>query len=292
MKKYIKKGIFMSVILLTSLGLFSCKKNKAYDARVIFLHHSTGEVIWYGREIPLITKAAKKVSGKLADVIGAKPRMVKLFEEYNRKNNKKFAIEEIEFPKAAPYGWNNFPFDYYNIWVANAGEKAFMEEPTLEMLTKEYQVIIFKHCYPVSNIKPDQGSPDINSYTMTIPNFKLQYDALREKLHQFPETKFILFTGAAQVKANIPEDQAIRAREFFTWVKNEWDQSGDNIYLWDLYELETEGGIYFRDEYAESPTNSHPGTEFAGKAVKLLFNRIIDVIENNGSKTSITGEIN
>ena len=30
--------------------------------------------------------------------------------------------------------------------------------------------------------------------------------------------------------------------------------------------------------------------EFAAKAAGLIFNRIIDVIENDGKKTSITGE--
>ena len=82
----------------------------------------------------------------------------------------------------------------------------------------------------------------------------------------------------------------MRAKEFFTWVTDEWDLPGDNIYLWDLYSLETEGGLYFRDEYASSPTDSHPGSEFAGRVVELLFNRIIDVIENDGSGTTLTGE--
>ena len=50
----------------------------------------------------------------------------------------KYFIEEKIFPKAEPYGWNNYPYDYYNIWVKNAGEQPFMEEPTLEILTKEY----------------------------------------------------------------------------------------------------------------------------------------------------------
>ena len=165
-----------------------------------------------------------------------------------------------------------------------------MEEPTLEILTKDYQLIIFKHCYPVSSILPDQDSADINSYLHTISNYKLQYLALRDKLHSFPDTKFLLFTGAVQVEANLPEDQALRTREFFDWVWNEWDLPGDNIYLWDLYSLETDGGLYLKNEYAVSPTDSHPNKEFARMAGKLLFARIIDVIENNGTDTNLTGK--
>ena len=41
-----------------------------------------------------------------------------------------------------------------------------------------------------------------------------------------------------------------KGREFFQWVKNEWDTEGDNIFIWDFYELETEGGIYLTEKNA------------------------------------------
>ena len=65
---------------------------------------------------------------------------------------------------------------------------------------------------------------------------------------------------------------------------------GDNIHIWDLYSLETEGGLYFKEEYATSPNDSHPNSEFASKAVQLIFNRIVDVIENDGTRTKLKGE--
>jgi len=89
----------------------------------------------------------------------------------------------------------------------------------------------------------------------------------------------------------VTESAASRARNFFDWVRNEWDQTGDNIFLWDLYELETEGDLYMQNKYAISPGDSHPNKLFAANAVRLLFNRIIDVIENNGYNTSLTGSM-
>ena len=112
---------------------------------------------------------------------------------------------------------------------------------------------------------------------------------MREKLHEFPDIKFILFTGAALVKAHTKEDVAKRAKEFFTWVREDWDLPDDNIFIWDLYELQTEGGLYFKDEYADSPDDSHPNKDFSAAASKLLFKRIIDVIESDGKGTSLTG---
>jgi hypothetical protein len=278
--------------LFAGLGLllFSCnKKMDQPDVRIMFLHHSVGEYIWYGKPTPIIPKAAGKISTKLADRFSRRGKLPGLFKAYNSEQGKDYRISQMNFPKASPYGWNNFPYDYYHIWVENAGEEPFMEEPTLEMLTRDYQVVIFKHCYPMSAIEPDQDSADINSYIHTVSNYKLQYNALKEKLQAFPETKFILFTGAVQVQANLSEEEALRTREFFDWVREEWDQPGDQIYLWDLYSLQTDGGLYFKDEFAVSPYDSHPNREFAGRVAELLFNRITDIIENDGKGTSLTG---
>ena len=143
------------------------------------------------------------------------------------------------------------------------------------MLTREYQVIIFKRCFPVSNIKADQDSANIDSDIKTISNYKLQYSVLKEKLNQFPDTKFILFTGAVQVQSNLSEDEALRVKEFFEWVRDEWDQPEDNIFLWDFYSLETEGGLSLEEEYAGSPNDSHPNQIFANKVVKLLLTELL-----------------
>lgn len=276
-----------------ALFLCSCSQKEINsNVNIIYLHHSTGGVIWYGKDISLITKVAKKINNKFAEIVGTKAQLPVLINKHNREYGRNYSIKEMEFPKESPYGWNNNPYDYYNIWINNAGIDPYKEEPTLEILTKKYQVIIFKHCFPVSNIKPDQDSSDINSPLSTISNYKLQYYALRNKMHEFPDTKFILFTGAAQVKSNIKLDEAERARVFFSWVIDEWDIPNDNIYIWDLYNLETEGGLFFLDEYAVSPNDPHPNGDFAGKAVKLLFNRIIDIIENEGKGTTLTGEKN
>jgi len=281
------------IALMAGLTMPSCKnKQESPDLKILFLHHSTGEVIYNGRPPSLIKRAAARVSQRIADNIPPKAILPALIKEYNKDQGSNYTITEMDFPKAEPYGWNNNPFDYYNIWVYNAGNKPFMEEPTLEILTKEYPVIIFKHCYPVTNIQPDQDSANINSHYQSIANYKLQYLALRDKMQSFPGTKFILFTGAAQVQAKISEEEAARAREFFTWVINDWDVPDDNIFIWDLYNLETEGDLYFKAEYAASTNDSHPNKTFASRAVRLLFNRIIDVIETNGAKSTLQGKKN
>lgn len=49
-------------------------------------------------------------------------------------------------------------------------------------------------------------------------------------------------------------------------------------------------GIYLKEEFAASPGNSHPNNQFSVMAYNLFCKRIVDVIENDGKKTNITGE--
>lgn len=248
--------------------LSSCSSINSDMDKAIFLHHSTGYNIWLGKTNRYVYKLTQKgvVQKYLAD--------------YNRKNKTDYKVTEQYFPKSSPYGWNNYPFDYYNIWVKNAGENPFMDEPTLEILTKEYGVIIFKHCFPVSRIGEEAGAPDINSDYKSLENYKLQYNALKNKMHEFPDNKFILWTPAVNTKSTMTEEEAVRTRQFREWMLNDWDEKGDNIFIWDFYKYETDGGLYLSEKNAISPENPHPNPEFSAQVAPLFCQYLIDVIES------------
>ena len=114
----------------------SCKNSEEIkmvnQTNIIFLHHRTGLRIWNAG----LSKIASKLGWFSGDV-------EKWFDNYNEKHVKNYNISETDFPKKSPYGWSNYPYDYYNIWVKNAGDQPYKEEPTLEILTKKYDVIIF-----------------------------------------------------------------------------------------------------------------------------------------------------
>lgn len=266
-----RKFLLISILFIP---FFSCNNENSEDMveienKAVFLHHSTGNNIWKGG-----TSKYKYKIFKSGDV-------QKWIKNYNKQNNTNYLVKEQPFPQREPYGWKNYPYDYYNIWVKNGGEAPFMEEPTLEMLTKEYGLIIWKHCYPVSNIGKDTGTPNIDSQERRLENYKLQYDALKKKMHEFPKTKFLVWTGATHVKANTEEEKAMRMQKFVDWVKNDWNEEGDNIFIWDFYGLETEGGLYLKEEYAESPTNSHPNKAFSKKTSGVFAQKIVDVFKTN-----------
>ncbi len=257
------------VLLILSVILFTgCTENDTSMKKGIFLHHSTGYSVWLGKTNNYMYKVTNK-----GDV-------QKYIDRYNRSNKTNYQITERFYPKKEPYGWKNYPYDYYNIWVKNSGNEPYLEEATLEILTREYDLIIFKHCFPVSRIQPDSGTPDMDSEIKSLENYKLQYIALREKMHQFPNNKFIVWTPAVNTQKLMAEDEALRTREFHNWIVNDWDEKGDNIFIWDFYSYETEGGLYLAEKNAVSSENSHPNIKFASRVAPIFARYIIDVIES------------
>ncbi len=241
------------------------------DAKVIFLHHSTGKGIWDG---------------------GVKNS----FDEQNAALGKSYSIEEKAYPSSSGYGWKNYPYDYWNIWVQHGDEAVYKKQDTLKTLVPAYDVIVWKHCYPVCQVQEDDGNPQISSDEKTTANYKMQYEALKEKMRSYPDTRFIVWTGAARVNGSPAQNE--RARDFFKWVRDEWDEKGDNIYLWDFWVLETgsEEAVNLKKEYAKGNNNSHPNTVFSQSAAPRFARRVIDVLEGHGdykadgTESSLTGE--
>ena len=188
-----------------------------------------------------------------------------------------YSITEQNFPEDSPYGWENYPYDYWNIWVNHGDEDYYMEEPTIKTLANNYDLIIFKHCYPVGNIEPDTGNPDASSSEKTLENYKAQYEALKNKMHEFPDTNFLVWTGAAMIESETDPESASRMQEFVSWVIKEWDEEEDNIYIWDFYNLETEGVLYMQEKYSDG--DSHPNEEFSQYSAPLLVEKILEIIK-------------
>jgi len=258
----------------------------AKQTRIVFLHHSTGLAIWKG----------------------GVPRFI---ESWNQTHGMNYEIKELAYPAAAGsharlrrllparvfnrlvsnhYPWDNQPYDYWNLWVAHRDGHRDRSELNLDDLTRSYDVIVFKHCFPVSNVKAENGPPSVSSPSHTLGNYKLQYEALKARMHQFPQVRFIVWTGPALIQASTNTEEAERARQFSTWVKETWDDKGDNIFIWDFRELQTDGGLFLKPEFAHSPRDSHPSEALAAKVAPLLGRRIVDVIKGRGDSSSLTGQ--
>jgi hypothetical protein len=272
--------------------------------RVVFLHHSTGEIVWSGGLRPRLygwwsayaPDAAKRLADRLAPTAAMAPGrglwpsgVPDYLRRWNAAHGTDYRITELTYPATTGgYPWANYPYDYWNLWVAHQGDERDRGELNLDDLVKDYDVIVFKHCFPVSRILPDDGSSSVSSQAKTLANYQLQYQALKARLHQFPRKRFILWTAPALVREASDPEQARRAQQFSTWVKERWDEPGDNIFVWDFRALEEDAEGFLSSQEASRPGDSHPGTRLARRAAPQLAQRIIQVIEGHGDGRELT----
>ncbi len=257
--------------------------SKPAPVRIASLHHSTGKNVWDGG-VPAFLQA------------------------WNESHGTDYRIEELTYPSTnrnmpildrvpervrdalgVTYPWANYPYDYWNLWVAHSGKDRDRGEYNLDDLVASHDVIVWKHCFPVSEVVADGGSASISSESKTLANYRLQYEALKKRMREFPTKRFIVWTGPALTEAVTTAADAERAREFAEWVKGTWDEKGDNIFVWDFRALETEGGLYLKPEFASSAKDSHPNRAFSVAAAPAIGRRIVDVIEGRGDVASLTG---
>ncbi len=92
----------------------------------------------------------------------------------------------------------------------------------------EYDVIIFKSCFPVSSIKSEAQ----------LEEYKICYRKIRQTIDNHPDKLFIYFTPPPQTIAETNLEEARRARVLATWLKSgEFSAKAANLAIFDLYSL-------------------------------------------------------
>lgn len=262
------------LILLTAFSFSGLSQN------VIFLHHSTGAGVYS--------------EGNVAGWI----------ETYNSDHGTSYQLTEMSYPNA-PYPWENYPYDYWNLWVNNACSGS---EPNIECMSglcASYDVISFKHCFPGADVLADDETSSVSSSKKTIGNYKLQYRALRDLMDTYPDNKFIVWTLTPLHRLSTSAENAARAREFVDWVKNDWLQEDGNehpnIYIFDFFNYMAESNsspeygsvncLKYIYEGDHNGSDSHPNA-LANQTVGPIFAEfIVNTIRD--LPTQITpGELN
>jgi hypothetical protein len=244
------------------------------DEKVIFLHHSTGGAV-YGE----------------GDVVS-------WFDTYNAVNGTQYEIGERSYPNS-PYPWDNYPYDYWNLWVNGACDDAQSGIACMTSLARDYDVVIFKHCYPGADVLEDEGNPAIDSSRKSLENYKLQYRALRTLMDGYADTQFIVWTLAPRHRLATSTGAATRARAFVDWVRDEWltedGHAHPNIAIFDFWGYAAEENtattpgqgpvntLKYDYESSHSGSDSHPNT-LANETIGPLFAQfIVDTIEDTAT---------
>jgi len=262
--------INITIIMLFIILAVSGQEALADKEKIIFLAHSTGTNLFN--------------QGDVSEWI----------QSYNSSNGTTYQITRRSYPNT-PYTWDNYPYDYWNLWINGQCNSDSTGIECLESLTQDYDVIIFKHCYPGASILPDTGNPSVTSEVKKLENYKLQYRALRDKLDTFPDTKFIIWTLVPRHRLATNSGNAGRAKEFVEWVKNEYlSEDGDphnNIYIFDFFGIVAESNptpengeincLKYEYELSHTDSDSHPNQAANQYAGPIFAQFIVDSIESN-----------
>lgn len=219
------------------------------DYKIHFLHHSTGRNLIDDGDI------------------------YSMFDNYNQQHDTNYIFTE---EWSTPSG--NYPYDYYSDTFS----------PTrLQQYVNQYDMIVFKHCFPGSDIREDTGNPDINSDRKSLENYKLQYKALRDRFDKYPEAKFLIMTipPRHRLHSSATPERAARANGFGEWVQNEYlseNGSHPNIAVFDFRTLLIDSIGYLKYEYElfHNDDDCHPN-ELANQTIcPLFFDAIIAFIHD------------
>ncbi|MBN2070328.1 MAG: hypothetical protein JW814_02635 [Candidatus Krumholzibacteriota bacterium] len=130
---------------------------------------------------------------------------------------------------------------------------------------KKHDIIMFKSCFPASNITSD----------LMLDQYKKYYNSLLATFTDNPGILFIAMSTPPLVKASTTPENAKRARKWSKWLTTEYGVDLPNVRVFDLFNclaiLEgrpDENTLV--PQFAAGRTDSHP-IEAGAKAVTRMF---------------------
>ncbi len=130
---------------------------------------------------------------------------------------------------------------------------------------KQHDIVMFKSCYPASNIESDA----------MLNQYKEYYNSLLATFTNNPDILFIAMSTPPLVKAKTTKENAKRAREWSKWITTEYAKDIQNVKVFDLFHslavLEGKPGENtLVPQFAASESDSHP-VGAGAKAVTRMF---------------------
>lgn len=187
---------------------------------------------------------------------------------------------------------------YLEALYSESGQNSYYTR-TLPDPGGENQIIMFKSCFPNSNLEGNPGDPPANQEgSFTVSNAKYIYNDLLSYFVTRPDKLFIVVTAPPVLDPTY----AANARAFNTWLVQDWlaenNYALSNVAVWDFYNILTgannhhryqNGQIeYINDQGGDTsfyPTNGdeHPSPQGNQKAtaefvpmLNIYYNRWIE----------------
>lgn len=139
----------------------------------------------------------------------------------------------------------------------------------------QHEVIVFKSCFPASDISDDQK----------LAQYKTYYLGIQEVMVKYPNKLFIVLTPPPLNPAETNAANAKRARAFANWLKSsEFLTQQANIFTFDLFDAFAESDVaapdysMLRQEYRNG-ADSHPNAKANETVAPLFVDFIIQSIQ-------------
>lgn len=238
-------GVVLAAVVIAALiGAPAAAQER--PLRILFMHHSTGQgLIWQGQVRELFTALGYEFwdhgynDEDLADASGAA-----------------LGVDwDVPGDNTDPDGW----YAIFNQPVTDPPANTFSH-----ML--DYDVILFKSCFPSSNISDEAMFQDYQRYYLSI----------RAVIDQHPDTLFIPFTTPPLVPNETDAAAAARARRWAEYLTSE-QYRGDraNLAVFDFFSLLADANGYLRAEYRGDAWDSHPNA-LANQTIGPLLVQFVD----------------
>lgn len=133
-------------------------------------------------------------------------------------------------------------------------------------LLMQYDVIMFKSCFPTSNIWGDEHLNELQGYYLTI----------RDRVDQYPNKLFVVVTQPPQVPRSTDQEEANRARALANWLASDEYLGGrPNLVTFDFFGYLAGDDNMLREEYRYNNRDAHPNAQ-ANQTIGPIFVDFVD----------------
>jgi hypothetical protein len=244
-KKFLWRIVLVLALAAVSLSVLPAAAQER-PIQILFMHHSTG--------------------GNLIAQGGVREAFTELgYEFWDHGYNEEGLVDPSGTWLGVNWdmpGDNTDPDGWYNIFnqpVTDPASNTFSH-----MLQAD--VIIFKSCFPSSNIDSEWMLEEYQRYFLSI----------RDVIDQHPDKLFIPFTTPPLVPNETSSDNAARARRWAEYLtSDEYLDGHPNIAVFDFFTLLSDENGFLRAEYRGDEWDSHPN-EYANQTVGPVFVALVD----------------
>ncbi len=241
-----RRGLVVGLVVLVGFALVASVAAQEEPLRIIFMHHSTGEgLIFQGGVLEGFRELGYEFwhHGYNSDGLS------------DRDGNYTYVGWDVPGDNTDPDGW----YTIFNQPVTDPPTNVFSH-----ML--QYDVIIFKSCFPASYIYDEE----------VFEAYRRYYLSIRDVIDRHPDKLFIPWTTPPLVPNSTDPESAARARRWADYLTSDEYLAGHpNIAVFDVFSLWSDEDGYLRQEFRADEWDSHPN-EIANQIVGPIFVDFVD----------------